>query len=330
MAELIPGFIAGTFPANVHRMIHTAVFLRSGAAGVSGQVQARSGVLGFRALKVAPSTALTLSVASGVAVLQGSGVNQGAYVLVNSSDDTITLNTANATLPRKDAVIARVYDATDGVGGNGNQWVIDKVTGNPAASPSLPSLPTDSMLLAEVNVLAAATTVTSGNIVDRRTFTIAAGGVLPVSGGALPTDPAPGQIVYATDTNTLQVWNGSLSSWVSLHEAGGWTSLPLPTGYTSVSPYPVPAYRLESGKRVIFRGACNVSSSNGVGTKFVMPTGFRPTAGTMALAAPYSNGTVISGHLRYDVGISGNINTLAATPAATVLVSFEGLSYALD
>ena len=209
MAELLPGYIAGTFPANAYRMINGAAFMRSGAAGVSGQVQARSGVLGYKSLKVAASSGLTVSVASGAGVLQGSGATQGPYVLVNNADDTITLNTANATLARKDAVVARVYDLTDGVGGNGNQWIIDKVTGTPAASPVLPSIPTDAMLLAEVNVLAAASTITSGNIVDRRVFTVTIGGILPTASTALPTDPAPGQMVFYTDTTTLNYWTGT-------------------------------------------------------------------------------------------------------------------------
>lgn len=214
MSELLPGFIAGTFPANVHRMIHAGAFMRSGAAGVSGQVQARSGIVGYKSLKVAPSSGLTVSIASGVAVVQGSGANQGAYVLVNAADDTVTLNTANATLPRKDAIVARVYDTTDGVGGNGNQWVIDKVTGTAAASPTLPSVPTDAVLLAEVNVLAAATTVSSGNITDRRTYTVAVGGVVPCLSSAMPTDPAPGQVAWVTDANRFDYWTGSI--WTSL------------------------------------------------------------------------------------------------------------------
>lgn len=323
MAELIPGWIAGTVPANVHRMIHAATFLRSGAAGVSGQVSARSGVLGASSLRVVPSSGLTLSITSGAMLLQGSSTTQGAYVLVNSADDTVTLAAANATLARKDAVVARVFDTTDGVSGNGNQWVIDKVTGTPAASPSLPALPTDAVLLGEVNVAANATSIVAGNIVDRRVFTVAAGGTLPTTSAALPTSPDAGQPVFLTDTRVFQVWDGA--AYRKLYEPRVWTDLTLNSPWSAAQPvnYPSLGYSLRNDL-LSLRGVLTSSASTGANaTIATLPAGFRPTSRT-ALALNGSGGL----QYRIDVLTTGQIQMITAQGNLASLI-FDATNIAL-
>jgi hypothetical protein len=139
---------------------------------------------------------------------------------------------------------------------------------------------------------------------------------------------AEGMQSYRTDDDVWEEWTGS--AWVPLVEGGPWTSLSLPSGYTAVgAPYGVPQYR-KVRNRVLFRGAVNVATSNAAGTKFTLPAGFRPASLTQACYAMMSNGTAVSGHLRYDVGTSGNMVTLTASPAATTFVSFEQMSFSLD
>lgn len=318
MAELIPGWIAGTVPANVHRMIHAATFLRAGAAGVSGQVSARSGMLGTNSLKVSPSSGLTLTISSGAMVLQGSGTTQGAYVLVNSADDTVTLAAANATLARKDAVVARVFDTTDGVSGNGNQWLISAITGTPAASPSLPSLPTDAVLLGEINVAANASSLVAGNIVDRRVFTVAQGGILPTTSTALPTSPDPGQATFLTDTKVFQVWDGS--AYQRLYEPRVWTDLTLSAPWTISQPgnYPSLGYSARNGLlslRGVIRSNTTLSDTTAGSTVATLPVGFRPSSRT-ALALNGSGGL----QYRVDVLTTGQLQMVAAqSPVASMI-----------
>jgi hypothetical protein len=307
MAELIPGFIAGTIPANVHRMIHAASFMRSGAAGISGQVGARSGILGYKSLRVTASTGLTLAVASGPVLLQGSGATQGAYVLINNADDSVVLATANSTLARKDAVIARVYDTTDGVGGNGNQWFIDKVTGNPAASPVLPAIPVDSILLAEVNVPAAASTITSGNIIDRRVFTVAMGGVLPTVTTALPTDPAPGQMVWLDDINALDVWDGS--AYQRIYRPRLWTDFTMNAPYANLGEgYANFGWSVLNGM-VSLRGVIRSTGPNAAQAVIAtLPVGARPSYQiAMSIIGPGGNTLV-----RVDILTNGTIRDTVA------------------
>jgi hypothetical protein len=103
-----------------------------------------------------------------------------------------------------------------------------------------------------------------------------------------------------------------------------WHALSLPTGYAAVGGWTAPGYRMDHGQ-VQFRGACNVSASNAVGTKFTLPVGYRPGQ-SRAVAIPYSNGTVISDHLRFDILSTGNMDTKVITPAATIFLMFEGVS----
>src|SRR5690349_7924318 len=143
---------------------------------------------------------------------------------------------------------------------------------------------------------------------------------------AAAVSAAEGMQSYRTDADVWEEFDGS--GWVPLVEGGPWTALTLPSGYSTSAPYVAPAYR-KVRNRVWLRGGCNIAASNAAGTKFTLPAGFRPSAGTVALQAMLSNGSA-GGTLRYDVGVSGNVVTLAATPAATQLVSFDGLSFATD
>jgi hypothetical protein len=107
-------------------------------------------------------------------------------------------------------------------------------------------------------------------------------------------------------------------------EAETWHALTLPAGYTAVVGWTAPGYRMYGGQ-VQFRGACNVAASNIPATKFNLPAGYRPGQ-KRAVAIPYSNGTAISGHLRFDMDTNGDMTSLLTTPAATIFLMFEGVS----
>lgn len=113
--------------------------------------------------------------------LQVTGDSSGMQVKVNTgqvwieghwgrcgSIKTVPLTAAHATLARKDRIVARVDFVN-------NRIELDALTGTPSGSPTLPSLTQNSSVyeshLAEVAVAAAASTITSGNVTDNRTFT---------------------------------------------------------------------------------------------------------------------------------------------------------------
>jgi len=84
-----------------------------------------------------------------------------------TSTKTIPLTAANATNPRKDLIVARADFVN-------NKVELDVLTGTPAGSPTVPTVTQNSSIyeikLAEIAVAAAASTISSGNVTDRRVF----------------------------------------------------------------------------------------------------------------------------------------------------------------
>lgn len=136
-----------------------------------------------------------------------------------------------------------------------------------------------------------------------------------------------GMISYRQDVDVFEEYDGS--AWVPLTEGDTWTSMGTPSGWSTAAGSPQWAYR-KVRRRVWLRGAMNMPASDTAVSKFTFPAGFRPAAGIATLAVPYSNGTAISGHMRFDVATTGTFTLRAVGPGSGVLAAFDGLSYALD
>jgi hypothetical protein len=116
---------------------------------------------------------LSVDVAAGQAVVQGDSItNQGMYYAYNDGVVNVTgFTAAHATLPRVDRVLLRVRDAFHGDAANDVAFVI--VTGTATAGATLTNLagaaavPGSQLLLANVLIPAAATTITTANIDTR-------------------------------------------------------------------------------------------------------------------------------------------------------------------
>ena len=94
---------------------------------------------------------------------------QGIYYCYNDNSAgqvSLTVAASNATNPRIDVVIAQVEDAS--YSGANNDWMLAIVTGTAAASPTVPALPANAVVLAYLWIPAASTSVTAGNILDLR------------------------------------------------------------------------------------------------------------------------------------------------------------------
>jgi hypothetical protein len=136
-----------------------------------------------------------------------------------------------------------------------------------------------------------------------------------------------GMLCWLQDVNRYEYYTGA--AWFPLVE-DSWTALTLPTGYTSNAGFNAPGYRRVGANRVIFRGNCNVAASNGAGTKFTMPSGYRPANNTY-LPVGMSNGSTVDLSMVFTVAAAtGIMSTPTASPAATTAFIFEGLSYSLD
>lgn len=152
---------------------------------------------------------MSVNVAAGSAVIAGTATaDQGSYYAYNDATVNLAIAAADATNPRIDIVVAKVVDtATDS-----DTWSLAMVTGTPAASPTPPSAPANSITLAQVAVAANATSIVNANITDKRGFAITDGfylfGASPNYAGATPAASQrihmqTGSMVHNTATGGL-------------------------------------------------------------------------------------------------------------------------------
>ncbi len=137
--------------------------------GITGMVTSEGCGPGTTELQVTQSgtPAMTVSVAVGHGWVNGTtSTTQGTYKTYNDAAVTLTITTANATLPRIDKVCLTIRDAA--YAGASNDCILQVIAGTAAASPTAPATPASSLVLATVAVAAAATTIVNANITDTR------------------------------------------------------------------------------------------------------------------------------------------------------------------
>jgi hypothetical protein len=153
---------------------------------------------------------MSVNIAAGLCYVPGTETAlQGVYEVANDATLNVSIAAAHASLARKDAIVAKVEDSQ--YSGSNDLASIVAVTGTAAASPSLPTLPNNSLILQEVNVAAATTSITNANITDRR---VAFGGrEIVCASNTLPSSPIAGQKAYMTDLKKTAMWNGTV--WIT-------------------------------------------------------------------------------------------------------------------
>jgi hypothetical protein len=181
----------------------------NGSGGAPGTtVGVLGGVLGGAGLWVSPGTGMTVTVQPGSYVVPNTATpTAGGYASTLSSQATLTVQTADPSNPRIDLVVAYVYDNGD----NTSFGAVEIITGVAASSPSAPAAPANSITLGQINVPAAATSITSAMITDLRTFTTAVGGILVAPKGSvvgykgqLAYDPVAGYFYHNTNTSSAR------------------------------------------------------------------------------------------------------------------------------
>ncbi|MFD9890641.1 hypothetical protein ACFWY9_14950 [Amycolatopsis sp. NPDC059027] len=270
MAERHAGWVDGVDSAEA-RLITGALTQAQGTGDVLDPLRVRSGLRdgGGNPGKVALGTN-KVTVNPFQAVLgDPAKPGDGPYVVTLDAAKDLPFGAAHVSLSRYDLVVAEI------VGGG---FAVNIYAGENSASPVRP-VPggSPSLVLAEVLVPPAGTAPT---LTDRRQFTAAMSGILPVRGD-LDLPPAAqahgSQLVYRIDTGVLLCRKGN--AWVPYRPPRGdtWHAPTLQNGWVNYGAgYNDAAYTITDDGWVRLRGLVkNGSMGKPI---FTLPVGYRPVS----------------------------------------------------
>ncbi len=188
---------------------HTAAVSAASAGGGHGVIGAND-----FAVSQNGTPNMSVNVAAGYAIVRSGGsqsVLVGAYALMNDATVNVSISASDPTNPRIDLVVLQVRDSNYGEAASDERLTV--VTGTPAGSPVVPSLTSypNCIVLAQVAVAAAVTTIVTANITDKRTFAYAIGGTARGPAATPPTGASlrSGLEFFETDTLKTKQYNGT-------------------------------------------------------------------------------------------------------------------------
>lgn len=265
---------------------------------------------------------MSVDVAAGAAFIDGTEETfQGRYFVENRATVNLTISAADATNDRIDRIVAQVEDSE--YSGATDAWSLAVVTGTPAGSPTAPTIPENSLLLADVTVAATVTSITDSDIDDQRVRSSSLTGEIPCTNATRPSSPIEGLRIYETDTG--RSYRYVSGSWLQIGGPREWTSLSLTSPWTaqSTGTYGVPAISVVDGE-VRVRGMVENGDKGANSVIDNVAAAFRPTY--VQFFPIYS----ADGAGRLDVLPSGNIE-LGATSSASAIsnVHLGVISYSL-
>jgi len=213
-----PGFLQNAGATHTAEQMRNHFNLYQGARFASTSLIPRGGVhpaMGNN-LQVTQtgSPSMAVIVKSGLASVPGTeGAKQGMYSVLNDADLTLSITAAHATLNRIDLVVFKVEDTAFSGAVNTSSLVV--VTGTPASSPAAPTAPANSIILAQVSIVALDSSITTGEITDRRHYMSAVGGVINCTSATRPAAGivAEGQQIYETDTDRIYITHNGGTTW---------------------------------------------------------------------------------------------------------------------
>lgn len=131
---------------------------------IAGWPQGLAGPTDMAVVQHAAGANMSVDVSSGLVLVAGtqSTPTQGVYHGFNDATVNVTIAASNPTYPRIDLVCVSIQDAY--YGGPTSTGVIQAVAGTPAASPTVPTAPANTVVLAHVYVGAGVGSITNSNI----------------------------------------------------------------------------------------------------------------------------------------------------------------------
>lgn len=126
---------------------------------------------------------MSVDVGIGRAIYEITNTNLAAgktYKVYHDNDavQNVLITAADATHPRIDIIVMKCDVSQDPDASAGNIPSIITVAGTPAGSPSAPATPANCLKIGQIAVAAGATSITTGNITDSRTYVTISSSVL--------------------------------------------------------------------------------------------------------------------------------------------------------
>lgn len=161
------------------------------------------------------SPAMSVQVNAGYVAITHPTQGHGVYLFGLRAQAALTVAPNTSGASRIDIVVARVHDS-----GSGSSCDVEIIAGTPGAGAA--AIPASSLVLAIVTVASGASSITSGNITDKRTYTVAPGGILPASASNVPA-LAEGQVTWDTSTGQLLTLAPAVTESITFHTSTAWT-----------------------------------------------------------------------------------------------------------
>lgn len=156
---------------------------------------------------------MSVDVLLGGAMVGGTeSAHQGEYFVYNDASANVVITAADGSNPRKDLIGIQIRD-TEYSGANNDARIL-VITGTAGAVPAEPSVPANFVTLALVDVPAAAASIVTGNITDRRRTIAALGGVTSCTSTTRPTVGLwDGMHIFERDTKALLFYDATAAAW---------------------------------------------------------------------------------------------------------------------
>ena len=221
---------------------------------------------------------MSVNVAAGRAIIRSGGSSsllQGCYAALNDATVNVSIAASDATNPRIDYIVLQVRDSNYGESAADARLVA--ITGTPAGVPAAPSLASypNCVVLAQIAVAAAVTTIVTANITDKRTRANALGGILPCTTANRPTGASlhAGLTIFDLTEGKLFAYSGT--AWVEVTCPGAWTAPTFQNSWVNYDGVEPAQYR-KVGDIVELRGLVKNGTVGETTAIFTLPTGFRP------------------------------------------------------
>ncbi|MEU7163145.1 hypothetical protein AB0A70_00595 [Streptomyces morookaense] len=304
-----------------------------GAMAPEGELTTRAGVIaGGTPLAATGVGPMQVQISTGRAIVQGTAA-QGAYPVVVTAPETLTVADGSPQYGRIDSAVIRVYDGQYDTTGQ-TTVTVEIVQGTPSATPTAPALPAASIRLWDITVPAGTSAGVGGldwtrALADRRRYTAAYGGIIPRGWDLSVPGAYDGQ--YRDNTTTgLERWNASARTWLPYPYDSGWQPLTLAAGYGHPG-HGMPAAWRRYGPIVMLRGRIGPTKSgttipNGA-TVLTLPVGIRPAGGKeFAWASPRDQSNKAPSICRVEIQPGGNVRTYEFVELPQ-WVSLDGVAY---